>query len=1123
MSKVHEDNAGYIGVSYEETQDPYFSYNKLSLPLAESQLSAKQPAEETFTVTVANSKFVIGGVSQASLNLVEGGIYKFDQSDSSNVGHPLRFSYTEDGTHGGGQEYTLGVTTNGTPGTAGAYTKIVVPFGLHDLYYYCSVHSSYGGFANVAKDVYKFTTGLPILKTTDAFGKTLGTGNNEDPYAANLVLAIPMNGSNNGTTFTDVSNVIRGTGSAKSITRTNAVTKTAESNFYGSSGYYDANSSRLAVANSSDFDFGSGDYTIEVWVHPTDSGTRNLVSRSYTGGTGNYSGFILSTAGFLETVSQSAWDVNISHTLALNVWSHCAVVRQGDTWTYFVNGVSVGSATAIGSVPTGPGDLYVSYRDGQSDFFGYMQDLRIYKGVAKYTTPFPVGGYGINATQWTGTGGDRNVGGTIYSNLIGASASGQTTSMSTQYTARNLFDGDGNTYLATAGTNISSNPNILTITFPEGSRPSYSQNVVLDVWSSTSDTVRVAINGGAWQAVSAPTSAWQQHTVATGSGTISEIKVSRQKSNTNAGAAEIRKIIVDGNELLDGLGHEFLFKPDLVWVKSTSNAWWHEFYDSARGAGIPIYPNQTNSEPGNNRGVIAFTDTGFTVSDANSYVGTNNSGNTYVGFAFKAGGAPTTDNTAGAGNVPTAGSVKIDGANKTTALAGTLPVTRLTASTTYGFSCLTYTGNSTPNSTIAHGLDDCPSPPSLIMIKNRDAAYGWSVLHTSIDQTGTTLDGSPEYEMLQLDENYAGSNFTNDNIWNVTSSTFKIHGEGTANWINESNDHVAYCWSEIPGFSKFSKFEGAPTVTVTTGFRPRLVIIKNIDQAGSWSFFDSARDGDGEINNRMYLNEDSTNATNIVIGNFTDTGFVLTNEGNTNWNKTGDTFVYAAWAEFPTGEGFESAIVDQLNLQDLSGNNNNASNAGATWQTSVSKFYGGAVDFDSSYLEIPNNEGFQIGSEDFTLECWVYADNAPNNYAAIMALFDWPNNQRSWSLQTNNSGGVQFYISTDGSNTITSSTVPTLPVNQWVHLACTKEGSNMLLFINGTIASQHTQAGSLYTNTSDPVRIGANADASSYFDGKIQDCRFYKGIAKYTSSFTPPERSVQGTARRYPSGIYVVS
>ena len=287
MSKLHRDNAGYVGCSYEDTQDPYYSYNKLSLPLSGATETVQRPAEVTHTVTVAGGKFVIGGVSQATLSLIEGGIYKFDQSDSSNSTHPFKFSQTSDGTHNRGTEYTKGVTYVGTPGSSGAYTQLVVPFGGLDLYYYCGNHSGMGGSASTPANAGMFTAALPILKTTDQFGKTLGSGTNADPFAANLVLALPMNGSNGGTTFTDQSATIKGSGSAKAITRTNAVTSTTQSNYYGSSGYYDANSSRLQVANSSDFDFGSGDYTIEVWVYPTDSGTRTIVSRSYTGGTGN--------------------------------------------------------------------------------------------------------------------------------------------------------------------------------------------------------------------------------------------------------------------------------------------------------------------------------------------------------------------------------------------------------------------------------------------------------------------------------------------------------------------------------------------------------------------------------------------------------------------------------------------------------------------------------------------------------------------------------------------------------------------------------------------------------------------------------------------------------------------
>tara|TARA_B100000123_G_scaffold27376_1_gene18742 strand:+ start:2572 stop:3390 length:819 start_codon:yes stop_codon:yes gene_type:complete len=109
-------------------------------------------AGNTFAVTVASyaggNRFYIDGVVYPTLNLTEGQTYTFDQSDASNSNHPLRFSTTSNGTHAGGTEYTIGVTTNGTPGNSGAYTRITVAVGAPTLYYYCSNHSGMGGQAN---------------------------------------------------------------------------------------------------------------------------------------------------------------------------------------------------------------------------------------------------------------------------------------------------------------------------------------------------------------------------------------------------------------------------------------------------------------------------------------------------------------------------------------------------------------------------------------------------------------------------------------------------------------------------------------------------------------------------------------------------------------------------------------------------------------------------------------------------------------------------------------------------------------------------------------------------------------------------------------------------------------
>ena len=108
------------------------------------------PTTTTYAVSVAaksggsGNAYYIDGNEAPALTLTEGNTYIFDQSSASNYGHLLRFSTTNDGTHGGGSAYTTGVTETGTPGNAGANTQIVVATGAPSLYYYCINHAGMG-------------------------------------------------------------------------------------------------------------------------------------------------------------------------------------------------------------------------------------------------------------------------------------------------------------------------------------------------------------------------------------------------------------------------------------------------------------------------------------------------------------------------------------------------------------------------------------------------------------------------------------------------------------------------------------------------------------------------------------------------------------------------------------------------------------------------------------------------------------------------------------------------------------------------------------------------------------------------------------------------------------------
>ena len=298
--------------------------------------------------------FKIDGTAQETQTLTEGYTYKFDQSDSTNSSHPLKFSTTSDGTHNSGTEYTTGVTTNGTPGNAGAYTQIAVAASAPTLYYYCGNHSGMGGTANT-----------PAETSTTSMRYKIETKNQS--YTA---------------PFSDYS------GSAHTVTAIGSIALSTTTKKIGTSSIY-FTGGKLEIPSSTDFDF-AGDFTIEYWINSTDTGTTSSSTNSRIMSRGDHpdewfiradssSGVEAMKLQFGGTDDLNLHTGGTADTWADGTWHHFAVTRDGNTVRLYIDGTQIDTTTVSGAFDAGDGaNLYIGNEDDDSeDFHGYLDEIRI--------------------------------------------------------------------------------------------------------------------------------------------------------------------------------------------------------------------------------------------------------------------------------------------------------------------------------------------------------------------------------------------------------------------------------------------------------------------------------------------------------------------------------------------------------------------------------------------------------------------------------------------------------------------------------------------------------------------------------------------------------------------------
>ena len=316
---------------------------------------------------------------------------------------------------------------------------------------------------------------------------------------------------------------------------------------------------------------------------------------------------------------------------------------------------------------------------------------------------------------------------------------------------------------------------------------------------------------------------------------------------------------------LTGVGHA----PDLIWIKDRSENNHHALFDKVRGVNKYISSSSTTTElnqPSSGY-VSAFDSDGFSgVTGSSSYANWNKSGNNYVAWNWKANGA---------GSANTAGSV-----NST-----------VSVNSTAGFSIVKYVGDGATTTTVGHGLGVVPQ---VILIKNLETATNWTMYHHSMGNTGQLyLDTTNSFT---TDADTFKNTTPTNTLWTMSNSAKTNQG---------SRNHIAYCFAEKTGYSKFGSYGGNQNADgnfIYLGFKPAFVMIKRYSAGNptttNWNIFDTKRDGYNGKNENLFPNTSDAESSGNNRIDMLSNGFKLRTT-TADINNNGHNYIYMAFAEAP--------------------------------------------------------------------------------------------------------------------------------------------------------------------------------------------------------------------------------
>ena len=326
------------------------------------------------------ASYVLGGAAGSS------GTSGANGSSGSSGASGTSGSSGQSGTNGtsgqsgtAGSSGTSGVGSPGTSGTAGSSgTSSTATVQTGSLAKQTILYNVTSGSQNVITGLNLSSNkwGIDIKEEWDA--KTI-TG---DQYYNSCSLLLHCDGSNGSTTFTDNSP------RTKTVTSNNgAAISTAQSKFGGASGLFDGTNDYLSIPNNAEFNFASGTFTVELWAYFSSVSDQRVLVTNYQDAT---NGWVLQLLNGIVNVNLSGngQDIIGTTTILANTWYHITVSGTAGAYKLFLNGVQEGSTYTGGTTLTSTSALTIGQIISSGYFIGYIDELRITNGVARYTGNF---------------------------------------------------------------------------------------------------------------------------------------------------------------------------------------------------------------------------------------------------------------------------------------------------------------------------------------------------------------------------------------------------------------------------------------------------------------------------------------------------------------------------------------------------------------------------------------------------------------------------------------------------------------------------------------------------------------------------------------------------------------